>query len=434
MLKFLNHSDAQDMAVISLCEDLPKAPLRADAKFSPKASGYTVFINKNSTNPYAQAGRICATLGLSALKLENSLSLEESYQFALGLDDLTTDIDLSLNLEASDLQKLRSTYEIVYACRKLADTSNATIDPIALVNHAYTLIESSVTSGSLRFDLIDREDERFAKLQGLKAVGSGSVKSPCLGIIDYVPAGMSEDAPVEIALVGKGITFDSGGYDLKGAKFMDTMRTDKTGAVNLAGALALAIKHGLNKHVRLYLCCSQNLVSATSMVPGDIIEYQNGVTVEIGNTDAEGRLVLADGLILASETKAPTIISEATLTGAAKIAIGRDMCALVCRGNVVPPAFLQSFSETNERIWQLPLYDFHDRFISSKRAQWLNTAHGDGAPGVSTAAAFLEKFVTKDAVWMHIDLSSAYLPEGSPFQSSGPSGATIRALAKYLCL
>lgn len=432
MIKFFDKDYSKQALIIDLCENKPQEPLRADAKFAPYDGGYILFVDCNSINPYAQAGRLCSSLGLKTIKLKSVLSLEAYYQFALGLDDLVNEIELILPLSADEVTKISEVYGIVYACRKLADASSAEVYPELLVKNCYEIIKRQVKHGSLSLRLIDRNSPDFEKLNGLRAVGAGSMHSPVLGIIDYIPDGAADNSTVDVALVGKGITFDSGGYDLKSAKFMDTMRTDKTGAVNLAGALALAIHLGTSKHIRLYLCCAQNLVSATSMVPGDIIKYQNGISVEVGNTDAEGRLVLADGLIEASNSGALNIISEATLTGAAKIALGRDMCAVVARNNQVPQSFFKAFDDTLELVWQLPLFNFHDRYIKANRAQWLNTSCGEGAPGVSTAAAFLEKFVSKKAFWLHIDLSSAYLPGGSQFLSSGPTGATIRALASYL--
>ena len=434
MLTLLN-KPTDDAVSISLISRPDNKALRDDAVFAPKKSGYTVFFNHKSVNPYAEAGRVCSNLGLKAIKLEQNgacLGFNEAYQFIMGFDDIYSELQVSIPVSDEVLEQVRDVYAVVTAARKLADTSNSEMTPVSLVRHAYELIKTNCNQGELAADFIDRDSDDFDDYAGLKAVGSGSLESPCLGIFDYLPEGMSEDSPVDIALVGKGITFDSGGYDLKPPKFMDTMRTDKTAAVNLAGALALACKLGLKKHVRLYLCCSQNLVSASSMVPGDIIEYQNGIRVEVGNTDAEGRLALADGLILASKSGASCILSEATLTGAAKIAVGRDMCALVCRGNDEALDLKEAFKQGKELLWQMPLFPFHDRFISSRRADLCNTSHGDGAPGVSTAAAFLEKFVRSDARFMHIDLSSAYLPEGSPFRTPCPTGATILSLALWL--
>ncbi len=128
--------------------------------------------------------------------------------------------------------------------------------------------------------------------------------------------------------MGKGITFDSGGYSIKASEGMFNMKCDMGGAATVAGALALAITQGLNKRVKLFLCCAENMVSHNAFKLGDILTYKNGVTVEIANTDAEGRLVLADGLMAASETKAPLIIDAATLTGAAMLATGGEYTAL----------------------------------------------------------------------------------------------------------
>ena len=161
----------------------------------------------------------------------------------------------------------------------------------------------------------------------LCSVGRGSERPPVLLALDYNPTG-DKEAPVYACLVGKGITFDSGGYSIKQSAFMDSMKSDMGGAATVTGALAFAITRGLNKRVKLYLCCADNLISGNAFKLGDIIHYRNGKTVEIMNTDAEGRLVLADGLIDASAQKPELIIDAATLTGAAKTALGNDYHAL----------------------------------------------------------------------------------------------------------
>ena len=233
-------------------------------------------------------------------------------------------------------------------------------------------------------------------------------------------------------MVGKGITFDTGGYSLKPEKFMETMRTDKTAVIYLSGALCLALKLGLKKRCRLYLCCSENMVSGRGMLPGDIIKYPNDISVEINNTDAEGRLVLADGLLKASLDNPAFILDMATLTGAAKVAVGRDMFSVLTRESALDPSLKSALDGCGEMYWQLPLAPYHRRFLSSRRATVTNSGHGEGAPGSSVAASFLEQFVKKDIPWVHIDLSSAYLPDGSPFLAAGPTGSTILGLATFL--
>ncbi len=164
------------------------------------------------------------------------------------------------------------------------------------------------------------EDLREQNYMGIHTVGRGSERPPVLLALDYNPTG-DKEAPVFACLVGKGITFDTGGYSLKQSAFMDSMKSDMGGAATITGALAFAITRGLNKRVKLYLCCADNMVSGNAFKLGDIIRYRNGKNVEVMNTDAEGRLVLADGLIDASAQKPELIIDMATLTGAAKTAL-----------------------------------------------------------------------------------------------------------------
>ena len=276
------------------------------------------------------------------------------------------------------------------------------------------------------------QDKDFESCVGLKSVGLASDEAPCLGIIDVIPSGLDENSALDVAMVGKGITFDTGGYSLKPEKFMETMRTDKTAVIYLSGALCLALKLGLKKRCRLYLCCSENMVSGRGMLPGDIIKYPNDISVEINNTDAEGRLVLADGLLKASGDNPAFILDMATLTGAAKVAVGRDMFSVLTRETSLYSALKSAFDGCGEMYWQLPLAPYHRRFLSSRRATVTNSGHGEGAPGSSVAASFLEQFVKKDIPWVHIDLSSAYLPDGSPFLAAGPTGSTILGLATFL--
>ena len=162
---------------------------------------------------------------------------------------------------------------------------------------------------------------------GTHSVGRASSRPPVMLTVDFNPTG-DADAPVSACLVGKGITFDSGGYSIKPSVGMVTMKCDMGGAATVTAALGYAIEQGLRQRVKLILCCAENLIAGNAYKLGDVLTYKNGQTVEIVNTDAEGRLVLADGLIAASETKAPLIIDAATLTGAAMMAVGTDYNAL----------------------------------------------------------------------------------------------------------
>jgi hypothetical protein len=188
---------------------------------------------------------------------------------------------------------------------------------------------------------------------GIWSVGRGSEREPVLLELDYNPTG--DASPCGRGAGGQGITFDSGGYSMKSSDNMLPMKSDMGGAAMVTGALALAISRGLNKRVKLILCCAENLVSGHAFKLGDILTYRNGISVEIQNTDAEGRLVLADGLLAASESGAAYILDAATLTGAAKTALGRDYNAVFALDEAEQVRALAAANAENEKAWPLPL-------------------------------------------------------------------------------
>ena len=422
--------------VVNLKDGVAPEQFAKDAKFSPNAKGYDVYVDTNEFKWYQKAARTVSSLCLKnfCLTSDKALTQDEFYWFITALYDGKTDYDIFCDFDADKCFEVQSLVSCVSKFRQIADSDSKSSTPVSVVLQLFETIKAYVQDqGSLTLKLCKRGDSDFKKYAGLYTVGMASTQDPCMGIIDYIPNTKRSNDPLDIALVGKGITFDTGGYSLKPDKYMETMRTDKTAVVYLCGALAVALlKGGLDKRVRLYLCCSENMVSGHGMLPGDIIAYPNGITVEINNTDAEGRLVLADGLLQASEDKAQYILDMATLTGAAKIAVGRDMCSVLTKEKVLDPALTKAFDEQGEMYWQLPLAPYHRRFLSSRRATVTNSGHGEGAPGSSVAASFLEQFVPKDTPWVHIDLSSAYLPDGSPFLAAGPTGATILGIASFL--
>lgn len=412
-------------------------PYSEDTQMVPHENGYTVYVQDFSLDSIQKAARRIASLGVFSLNLElkgAKLSELNAYWFVTALYDGIHDLNVALPLKKKEIEQISLVFETVSRFRVLADTDSKVATPKLLLEKIFKLVGDTVESakGVCTLKLLTCKDKEFAKFQGLITVGQGSSESPCLGIIDYAPDKKTLNTAPDVALVGKGITFDSGGYNIKTGHYMDTMRTDKTAVVNLSGALVLAIRMGLKRHVRLYLACSENMLSGKAMVPGDLIHYDNGVSVEVTNTDAEGRLVLADALIAATRSRAKFIVDAATLTGAAKIAVGRDMCAFFTRDNKLPLNFMKSFEKTGEKIWQLPFSTEYKRFLKSRRADLANSGSGDGAPGASVAAAFLDSFVGRKIPWIHIDLSSAYLPSGSPFLAEGPTGATIYAIATWL--
>lgn len=305
------------------------------------------------------------------------------------------------------------------------------INPSTLALQSINFLKQ-IAKEKIKYSIIEGKELLKNNYLGIYRVGCGSKQKPVFLTIDYNP-NIDNSTSTYACLVGKGITFDTGGYSLKNSFSMDSMKSDMAGAATLVGALALAIKRGLNKKIKLYLCCAENMISGNSLRMGDIISYRNGKTVEVNNTDAEGRLILADGLIDASQQNAKIIIDAATLTGAAKVALGNDYHALFSFDNFLLKHFIKSAKEENELFWQLPLSDFHRTQMNSNFADLSNIAHVKNIPGATNAAAFLSHFVKNyKKGWLHIDCASSYQENGTNKFSTGATGLGIRTIANFL--
>ena len=332
-----------------------------------------------------------------------------------------------------DVQKAELDNRLTYI-DWVRDTINAPAEelgPEQLAQRAVDLL-CGVACDHVSYRITKGEDLRDQNYMGLHTVGRGSDRPPVLLTLDYNPTG-DKEAPVYACLVGKGITFDSGGYSIKQSAFMDSMKSDMGGAATVTGALALAITRGLNKRVKLFLLCADNLISGNAFKLGDIIRYRNGKNVEVMNTDAEGRLVLADGLIDASAQKPELIIDAATLTGAAKTALGNDYHALFSFDDQLANRLLASAQAENEAFWRLPLAEFHRNQLPSNFAELNNTGSAAYPAGASTAAGFLSHFVENyHKGWLHIDCSATYRKSAVEQWSAGATGLGVRTIANLL--
>ncbi|KHS90133.1 aminopeptidase B [Pectobacterium brasiliense] len=334
-------------------------------------------------------------------------------------------------LNDADKKELNDRLKIVDWVRDTINLPAEDLGPEQLATRAVDLL-CDVACDAVSYRITKGEDLREQNYAGLHTVGRGSERQPVLLALDYNPTG-NADAPVFACLVGKGITFDTGGYSLKPSGSMDSMKSDMGGAATLTGALALAAARGLQQRVKLYLCCADNMVSGNAFRLGDIIRYRNGKTVEVMNTDAEGRLVLADGLIDASEQNPQWIIDCATLTGAAKMALGNDYHALFSFDDELVAALQESATEENEPFWRLPLEEFHRSHLPSSFADLNNIASGAHTAGASTAAAFLSHFVKNyQQGWLHIDCSATYRKGAVDQWATGATGLGVRTLANLL--
>lgn len=334
-------------------------------------------------------------------------------------------------LNDSDKTEFQQRLKIVDWVRDVINLPAEELGPEDLASAAIDLL-SETGGDAVTYRITKGEALRDLGYNGLHIVGRGSTRSPVLLTLDFNPS--ADDAtPVDICLVGKGITFDTGGYSLKGSTFMDSMKSDMGGAATLTGALALAISRGLNKRVKLILCCADNMVSGGALRLGDIIRYRNGKSVEVMNTDAEGRLVLADGLIDASQQKPRLLIDAATLTGAAKTALGNDYHALFSFDESLASQLLDSAAAEGELFWRLPLAEFHRQHLPSNFADLNNIASPSHAAGASSAAAFLSYFVEDyQQGWLHIDCSATYRKGAVDQWSAGATGLGVRTLANLL--
>ncbi|WP_427976917.1 aminopeptidase PepB [Agarivorans sp.] len=358
--------------------------------------------------------------------------LEACWAFYQGYYNAKQDNQLLITgLSERDQQRFDALKTAIDWTRQTINLGPAEIYPKSLCESAVALL-SKLAPQHISYQIISGEALLEQGWVGIYQVGRGSSQAPAMLELDYNPSG-KVDEPVAVALVGKGITFDSGGYSLKPSDGMAMMKSDMGGAATVTGALALAIASGLNKRVKLYLCCAENLVSGDAYKLGDVISYKNGVTVEVLNTDAEGRLVLADGLIAASQDKPGLIIDAATLTGAAKMALGRDYNAVFGFADERVHEALQAAKAEYEKAWPLPLEPFHKGQIGSAFADIANISSGEGMAGASTAAAFLAHFVEQaEQNWLHFDLSGSYQKAANGLWATGAKGHGVRTLARLL--
>ena len=340
------------------------------------------------------------------------------------------------SLPADDQKELNARIACGDFVREIINLGPAVITPEQLSQRAAQFIcqqaESYGQQGAVNFQILTREALFDGGYLGIWNVGKGSQNSPAMLQLDFNPTG-NPNAPVLACLVGKGITFDSGGYSIKPSDGMSTMKADMGGAALLTGALGLAIARGLTQRVKLYLCCAENLVSSSAFKLGDVIEYRNGVSAEILNTDAEGRLVLADGLIDADSQNPQFIIDCATLTGAAKVAVGNDYHSVLSMDDALVADLFASAKAENEPFWRLPFEEFHRGQVRANFADIANIGTVPVGAGASTATAFLSYFVKNyQQHWLHIDCSATYRKSANELWAVGATGLGVQTLANFL--
>ncbi|WP_372663528.1 M17 family metallopeptidase [Cohnella sp.] len=265
------------------------------------------------------------------------------------------------------------------------------------------------------------------QMNGLVAVGRGSARPPVMIQVKYC----TDSSMPLIALIGKGITFDTGGINIKTSVYLSNMRIDMGGSAAVIGALDIIVNSGLQTNVVAIIAAAENTVDGKAMLPGELIRYANGITVEVGNTDAEGRLVLADALLLAGKLGAEHIVDIATLTGACLSALGTSLAGVWGTDGV--PGKLRELGLTNgERVWEMPLVEEYEDWLRSAYADVNNVSNMPYGSAI-TAALFLHRFVDKSVKWAHIDMAgTAEATVAKGYAAEGATGFGARLLADYV--
>lgn len=298
-------------------------------------------------------------------------------------------------------------------------------EPAMLITPA-KLAETALAIKGIDTTVLEGKDALKMGMGAFYAVGMGSENDSKFIHMKYVP----KNPRKKVAIIGKGVTFDSGGLDIKPAASMREMKGDMSGAACVLGVMNYAKELNLDVEIHAIIAAVENMPSGNSYRPGDILTAMNGKTIEVDNTDAEGRLTLADALCYASDLKVDEIIDIATLTGACCVALGQEAAAVLGDNQELVDRLTKSADNAGERLWQMPMYEEHLTMLKSDVADLKNT--GGRYAGTMTAAVFLKEFVTNPS-WAHLDIAGCAIPDKEiRGLSKGPAGVGVRTLLYYL--
>jgi leucyl aminopeptidase len=322
--------------------------------------------------------------------------------------------------DAAQRTRVSALAEGIGLCRDLINTPAEHMGPSELTAEGQRLAKAHGAKARVL-----RGEKQLEGFPAVYAVGRAAAQAPEL--LDLI---WGKETDPKVTLVGKGVVFDSGGLDLKPAASMKLMKKDMGGAALVLGVAHVVMSLRLPIRLRVLVPAVENSIGPNAMRPLDVLNTRKGLTVEIGNTDAEGRLILSDALTAADEEKPDLLIDAATLTGAARIALGTALPALFCNHDATAEQILAAGLATRDPLWRLPLHQPYAKQLESPIAD-LNNVTNDGYAGAITAALFLERFVSRGTAWAHID-TMAWNVESRPGRPVGGEAFALRALVEML--
>lgn len=314
--------------------------------------------------------------------------------------------------------------EAVNETRRLANIPGGDMTPRILAEQ----IKKMMKGLSLKISVMGEKEMKKKKMGGILSVGKGSVEESKFIVIEYLQ-GKEEEKP--LVLVGKAITFDTGGINIKPSAggFLNEMHMDMAGGASVAGAMFALAKLKVKKNIIGLIPSAENMPSGSSYRPGDIVKTMSGKTIEIQNTDAEGRVILSDALEYANKFKPKLVVDIATLTGAAMVALGSRANALYSSAEQYDQKVLELAEKTGDYVWQMPLWEEYEEEIKGTFGDLSNVGKFGSIGGANTAAAFLWQFAKKYP-WMHIDIAPRMTTVEGEHLSKGASGTPVRLLVK----
>ena len=316
----------------------------------------------------------------------------------------------------------------VCLARNLANEPANIVTPATLANEAVKMAKQN----KIKHKILEQKDMKRLGMGAILGVAKGSDEPAKFIILEYAPKFKIQNSKFKIptiVLVGKGITFDSGGISIKPSQSMDEMKYDMAGGATVIGAMQAAAQLKLPINLIGLIPSTENLPSGTAQRPGDIVRAMNGKTIEVLNTDAEGRMIMADALVYAKKYNPDAVIDFATLTGAIVVAIGEHASGLFSNNEKLEKNLKKAGEAAGERVWPMPMYDEYFEQIKGDLADIRNIGGKEGGP--STAAKFLEQFT--DFPWAHLDIAgTAWTTKPKPYRPKGATGVGVRLIIEFL--